>query len=706
MLHTYSNKNKFDLEVEKQQGEAYIKNVIERSITNVFIYQENSIVYANDALKELLGLAEEELYNSNPLSFIHHEDREVVKERAIQWLGDLESPNEFEFRIINQKGETRWVRLIATLTSYRGKSAILGVVFDVTEQNLAENPLWGAAQLNQMLLDAIPHPAMLIRKDRIILAANRVAREVGAKVGGYCWYEFGQSEYIPDEDKQYIEEHGGFAPPGGTQCTFCLAEESMRRKRPNNDPELEAFGQLWDTWWIPINDEVYLHYAINITEKRKAEKALKESEERYRLLIETMNEGLVIQDQSGSVSFVNNKLCEILGYAKYELIGHSLADFLTADHKKIEAILGRQIDETISFETSLRRKDGKKIRASLIIESLIDENGVFMGSFVFITDITELSMLRQQARNIEGIEEIVGRHISMRQLYEEIKEYAAYDFPVLIQGESGTGKELSARAIHNLSSRAEKKFVAVHCSALPEGLLESELFGHVKGAFTGALRDRKGRFELGDGGTVFLDEVGDLSPVIQTKLLRVLQEGTIERVGDEKTISVNIRIISAANKDLEREIQAGRFREDLYYRLSVLPIQLPPLRTRAEDITILIEHFLKKYAGDHKGKISISQQALSMLVHYQWPGNVRELENALRFAIVRSKGQMIKPVHLPPSVLRLSKTTPMKRHRRRKTDEKAAKAALVKARGNKTEAAKILGISRATLYRILATETS
>jgi len=225
------------------------------------------------------------------------------------------------------------------------------------------------------------------------------------------------------------------------------------------------------------------------------------------------------------------------------------------------------------------------------------------------------------------------------------------DAPVLIQGESGTGKELVAAAIHNEGPRANKRFVAVNCSALPETLLESELFGHVRGAFTGAVRDKRGRFELADEGTIFLDEVGDLSPTIQVKLLRVLQEGTIERIGSERTLKVNVRLISATNKNLAEEVKKGRFREDLYYRLCVVPLQLPPLRERRTDIPLLANHFLKKALQERGGEICLSPEAIERMVDYSWPGNVRELQNFIHYALVKCKGNILEVYHFPPALL-------------------------------------------------------
>jgi transcriptional regulator with PAS, ATPase and Fis domain len=289
----------------------------------------------------------------------------------------------------------------------------------------------------------------------------------------------------------------------------------------------------------------------------------------------------------------------------------------------------------------------------------------------------------------------------MVDVFRQIKDVSGYDYPVHIFGETGTGKELVANAIHNESLRAGGSFVPINCGALPEGLIESELFGHVKGAFSGAIRDKKGRFELAHNGTIFLDEIAELPKLLQVKLLRFLQESTFEKVGGEKTVSVDVRVVSATNKDLKKEVQKGNFREDLFYRLNVIPIHIPPIRERKSDIPLLVDHFLSK-APTIKGQrpVRISQEALNALLDYNWPGNVRELQNAVQFAIVRCKGKIIRPEDLPLELKEMSCEKP-RRGPVRKLGADDVRAALTQTGGNKARAAKVLGVGRATLYRFL-----
>src|SRR4030081_2785914 len=265
--------------------------------------------------------------------------------------------------------------------------------------------------------------------------------------------------------------------------------------------------------------------------------------------------------------------------------------------------------------------------------------------------VDENTHLRQELKERYDFSNFVGTSGPMRQIFEQVTQVAGTNTTVLIRGESGTGKELIAAATHHSSLRAKKPFVKVSCAALPESLIESELFGYEKGAFTGAEARKKGRFELADGGTLFLDEIGDINLATQVKLLRVLQQREFERVGGTETVKANVRLIAATNKDLEKSIASGAFREDLYYRLNVFTIFVPPLRDRKADMLLLVDHFLEKFAREHKRNIKrISTPAIDMLASYHWPGNVRELENTLERAVLMCDGEVIHGHHLPPSL--------------------------------------------------------
>ncbi len=367
------------------------------------------------------------------------------------------------------------------------------------------------------------------------------------------------------------------------------------------------------------------------------------------------------------------------------------------DRKFVDTAYFRSVEDRTGYDIvhRLLLSDGRVKYVNEKCKTEYDEDGNPLRSLGTVQDITE------SIRSRHGYSGIIGRDPRMRELFETIKDLASVSVPVLIQGESGTGKELVAAAIHNEGPRAKRPFVPVNCSALPEGLLESELFGHVRGSFTGAMRDKKGRFELAHGGTLFLDEVADLPKVVQAKLLRALQEGSFERVGDEKTFSVDVRLISATNRDLKTEVEKGNFRDDLYYRINVVPLHLPPLRERKNDIPLLVENFLERAAKEGQAYEGVTKEALAVMIDYPWPGNIRELQSAIRYALIKSKGKVIKLNHLPVELIG-RKVELIARGPSRKLSPQSVQSALTQAGGNKAKAAKLLGVGRATLYRFLA----
>ena len=317
--------------------------------------------------------------------------------------------------------------------------------------------------------------------------------------------------------------------------------------------------------------------------------------------------------------------------------------------------------------------------------------------------------LRKKVEEQFGLEGLVGKSPQMIKIYDLIETVSQTDTTVLVYGESGTGKEMAANAIHLRSPRKGRPFIKVNCAALPETLLESELFGHEKGAFTGAFKQRKGRFEMADGGTLFLDEIGDISQTVQVKLLRVLQERQFERVGGNETLSVNVRLICATQRDLKEEIRKGSFREDLYYRLNVVPIHLPPLKERREDIFLLVDHFINKFSKKMGKEITgLSEEAKTILLKYTFPGNIRELENMLERAVALIKGKLIQAYDLPEEVCgqaspvrdiceRIRGTKPLA-SATSVFEKEYIQSVLEKTKGKKGQAAEILGISRKTLW--------
>ena len=441
-------------------------------------------------------------------------------------------------------------------------------------------------------------------------------------------------------------------------------------------------------------------------------------------IFESMPCGMLAVDRNGSIRAVNAFLECLMGIRSDEVLGRPMGSLFGCSSVRMEdkpcdglscsqwCVFRKCAEEAFQNQTVQRvevdHEVGSGGHGRTLRLSISAATGQMEGeplAFLLVEDRTEIDTLRRVLRTEASFAGIVAKDGKMRDLFDTIQEVADGSVPVLIQGESGTGKELVAMAIHSQGSRANQRFVAVNCGALPDGLLESELFGHVKGAFTGAVRDKKGRFELADGGTLFLDEVGELSTAMQVKLLRVLQTGTFERVGGEKTLRVDVRIISATNKRLQREVAEGHFRGDLFYRLCVVPITVPPLRDRRGDIPLLVEHILARVAKIHgRGEVRISPEAIVPLLDHSWPGNVRELENVLQYAFIKSKGEAIEPRHLPVSIMQEPEEDSLRLPRRMRLTTARVADALRVTGGNRVQAAKHLGISRATLYRFLSDE--
>jgi PAS domain S-box-containing protein len=430
-------------------------------------------------------------------------------------------------------------------------------------------------------------------------------------------------------------------------------------------------------------------------------------------IIETMADGLMVVDKDGNILFFNRAAEEITGYRSEEVIGKQCT-MLDTDTCVIITDAGKEkkcslfeLGKVAKKKCSIKTKDGRAVHLLKNAVVLKNDEGEMIGVET-MTDITSLYMkeleveeLRHELLNEYGFMGIIGVSSNMQKLYEQIQNAAMSEAPVIICGESGTGKELAAGAIHKLSRRSKGPFIKVNCAALNEFLLESELFGHVKGAFTGAVRDRHGRFEAANRGSIFLDEIGDMSNAMQVKLLRVLQEKEIERVGDHRPIRVNARVITATNKNLCNLIESGQFREDLFYRINVIPIHTPALREIKEDIPILASHFLKRISKvNHKNILRISPSAIEAIEAYQWPGNVRQLINALEYAVITCKNDTIEIPDLPEYILNDVLEKADSRTNKFKSREHIL-FALKKFNWNRTLTAKHFGISRVTLWKLM-----
>ena len=441
-------------------------------------------------------------------------------------------------------------------------------------------------------------------------------------------------------------------------------------------------------------------------------------------ILDTMAEGLFTLDASGVITSWNKSMERISGYGADEAVGHtcSLIECSRCFGKMcpadIQACGVIKHGKTEAKECFIRHKEGYDVPVIKNARLAKDDEGRIIGIVETITDLTELQKIKQTAEEAQrklkkaySLGNIIGKSAAMQNVFDAIRAASNSRANILIQGDSGTGKELVAGAIHYLGPSAEKPMVTVNCSALSETLLESELFGHVKGAFTGAHRDRKGRFEEAHGGTIFLDEIGELTPYMQVKLLRVLQEREIERVGDSKKIKIDIRIIAATHKDLFQLTREGEFREDLFYRLKVFPIRVPPLRERRDDIPLLVNHFIEK-GNRREGKAvrRAGSEAMKRIIEHPWMGNVRELENAIEHAFVLCEGDEIglkdlpveirEPGHLECYGVPSPAAHPAPVPRQKVTREELVRL-LEECRWNKAEVARRINRSRTAVWKYM-----
>jgi len=463
-----------------------------------------------------------------------------------------------------------------------------------------------------------------------------------------------------------------------------------------------------------------------------AQEELKHLQEHHELILQSAGVGIYGLDEQGHTTFANSEAVRLVGYSLEEMIGksqHELIHHSKEDGQPFPAkeccIYAAIKDGKVHYveDEFFWRKDGSCFPVEYSSTPIRNGKGELKGAVVSFKDITrrrgaeeglvfaikelkelkdrlelENKYLQQEIKLNHNFEEIISQSKVFRKILGQLEQVAITDATVLILGESGTGKELVARAVHNVSKRKERPLVKLNCAALPAALIESELFGHEKGAFTGAHGKRIGRFELADGGTIFLDEIGEMPLELQPKLLRVIQEGEFERLGDTETKKVDVRIIAATNRNLEEEIEKGNFREDLYYRLNVFPLVIPPLRERIEDVPLLAGHFLRKCnTAFGKSIDSITKQSLDALSTYSWPGNVRELENVIERAVITSTGKKLDVRNSIPSSKTSKKEELMTlEESERKLIRKTLQKTNWRVSGEKG-AAKILGLKRTTL---------
>ena len=642
--------------------EKYLDNIINNIGDPFFVKDEQSrLLLVNDAFCTLFELGREHILGKTLTDDVPPDEQEnfLKIDKHVLQTGQEKI---IEESLTVRGGQTKTISTRKTrYIDDHGKKYIIGVIRDLTERKIAEEQLKEALSQNKLAVDLAKlgvwqlnvDSGKLLWNDRHLEFYGITRDEFTNDLEGW------RSQLHPD-DKNYAETR--------FQEVFenkSLHDLNFRIIRPNGDIRyLKAAGVP-----VVVDGKIVKVIGVNqdITESKNSEKKLKEGEARIRLFTQNVPDFLLQIDKSGKINYINKTLegltqNDVIGSSVYSWIPEEFSEQFKDKVKKVFSSGGNEImeypgnglkGEPIWFESKIGPLEKSGIITQVIIVSRdITERKI--AELALKTALNENIELKQQieAENIylkeelklEGsFSEMVGSSKSLKKVLKQVEQVAKTGSTVLILGETGTGKELIARAIHNASDRKDKPMVKVNCSALPADLIESELFGHEKGAFTGALNRKIGRFELANGGTIFLDEIGDLPIELQTRLLRVLQESEFERLGGEKTIKVNVRVITATNRDLANQVLENKFRQDLYYRLNVFPIKCPPLRNRIDDISDLVHHFVNKYNPKVNNKIkTVNQKTIERLMQYNWPGNIRELEHVIERAIIMNQGDQLR----------------------------------------------------------------
>lgn len=662
VIHDISERNK--AEEALRESEEKFRNLAEQSPNMIFINKEGKVIYVNEKSADTMGYRKDEFYSPDFdfLSLVDPQHLDLIRSNFKRHMNG-EDVEPYEYRLIRKDGKRIDALINTKLFEYKGDRAILGIVTDITKSKKAENDLRESEAKYRDLVENISDVIYSMDTNGIMTYVSPVIESLlGYSPEDIVGKHF--SEFIYEEDLPRTREN----------VARLLAGEHM-------ESATRLVSKSGEILWIRASSRpTYLGDRLNgikgvfldITEQRKAQEWLRESEEHFRSLVTAASDCISMTDLEGNLLFVNEAGASLLGFADpSEIIGENTFEFIAEESMEAAKKLK---DVTLERggvqhkEYSIIRKDGQRVPIEISTSLIKDVEGKPFRIMAISRDITEHkkaeSDLRKALSDIEALkeqlyeeniylreeikleqehEQFIGQSHAIKSVLAKAEQVAGTDSTVLILGETGTGKELLAHTIHKLSNRKDRALVKVNCAALPSTLIESELFGHEKGAFTGALSKQVGRFEVANGGTLFLDEISELSPELQAKLLRVLQEGHFERVGSSKTIEVDVRIIAATNQDIAKAVEDGIFRKDLYYRLNVFPITVPPLRHRKGDIPLLVWSFIKQYEKKMGKRIeSIPQATIKDLQSYDWPGNIRELRNAIERAMILTKGKKLQ----------------------------------------------------------------
>lgn len=645
------------------------------------ISEKGLIMEANLTGAAMLGIERSLLMKESLSKFIVSEDQDkyYLYSRCVY---DGKETQACELKMIKRDGTVFQAQLEYTLVPVTGEEPrqCKTILTDITKRKLAEEQVASLAKFPS----ENPNPVLRIRKDGIIIYANDnsqpLLKDWNVRVGGE----------IPDALKQ----------------TF----KSSYKTQIAKEIEITSDRRVFSFLIASITGTNYANiYGMDVTERKRAENNTKEAlkevrrlQQNFEAIFKSLKDGVILLDSEQRVIEFNDSARRICGFP----------DITFARGKKFETLIKRcegeclqalieTVDTKLAVESS--RFECAVCLVSVHTNPIFDIQGQFSGCTLVVRDETRLAILEEDLRERQQLHNIIGKSDELQKIFSLIESLSETSTTVLITGENGTGKGLVAEALHCNQKGSEKKpFVVVSCSSLSDSVLESELFGHVKGAFTGAVNDRVGRFQKADGGTIFLDEIGDISNMMQLRLLRTLEERVFERLGESVPIKVDVRIIAATNQDLRRKVSQGKFREDLYHRLKVVEITMPPLRDRCEDIPLLVEYFIKKLNKRlHKNIEAVSTTVLKRFMDYKWPGNVRQLYNTMEYAFVSCVDTVITLNNLPSDFANMRARDRLSEETDNMNDRQQIVNALEKSGWNKAKAARMLGVHRVTIYKMM-----
>ncbi|MBN2038208.1 MAG: sigma 54-interacting transcriptional regulator [Chitinispirillaceae bacterium] len=695
------------------QSESEHRTAFEHSGTGMVVIREDMmVIMANRRIEDIIGFPHDEVrFKRKWTDFVYPEDIErCASYHFARRKSPGSAPSEYEFRVLDKEGTIRWV--LANVTMIPGTSHSLVSMIDISGRKAMERDLRESEQRFKEIADLLP--GIICEMDTSL--AFTYVNAMGLKTFGYTREEFERGINVDavifpeDRDRVARDIHNIFHGDFGNPVVYRLQTKSKSTLHViiNSSPIVR------DNVIAGIRSCI-----IDVSEQVAAEKKLKESEERFRTIFQQSPIGIALVNLEGGCISMNDAFNELMGPTVQKKSVNIFSLMPLDDEEKERVCRGANLHRETEngkrwFDwhvTPLGLGSGDSASCLVQVEEITKKRKEQEEQLAKHREATEkaealLAGLKHELLEKSRFHSMVSRSPDMRKIFDMLPEIAGAGAPVLIAGESGTGKELVAQSLHSLSTRRDKPFIAINCAALPDTLLESELFGYRAGAFTDAKKDKPGKFALAEGGTIFFDEIGDISPAMQVKLLRVLQERKYEPLGATTSVKTDARVIAATNRDLSEMVNKGIFREDLYYRINVVAIKLPPLRERRCDIPLLCDHFIQRFNGRYAKQIrGIAQDAMGAILSHDFPGNIRELENLIEHAFVFCKSDMIDMQHLPSGLRQTagsSETAALASIGSFDELERMyIKAILDDVNGNREQAAQRLGMHKATLFRRL-----